>query len=91
MELIITDEINEEDRTAIFNGLLEYNLARIEDKNPRDIGIFFADEEGHKLAGLIGETHGNWLTVENLWVSELFRGQHIGSSILEQAEKTAKE
>lgn len=91
MELKITDEIKEDDQAAIFEGLLEYNLARIEDKNPQDLGIYLEDENGKKVAGLIGNTHGNWLTVKFLWVSEELRGQNIGSNILRQAEETAKE
>ncbi len=91
MKFRITDEVLEQDKSEIFQGLLEYSLARIEDKNPKDLGVYFEDDAGRKLAGLIGDTHGNWLTVQFLWVSEELRGQHIGSSILEQAEKTAKE
>ncbi|UPA29300.1 GNAT family N-acetyltransferase [Terrisporobacter glycolicus] len=91
MKLEITDKITEEDENIIFKELLEYNLARIEDKNPRDLGIYLQDESGQKIAGLIGNTHGNWLSIKFLWVSEEMRGQNIGSDILSQAEKTAKE
>lgn len=91
MKLEITDKITEEDENIIFKELLEYNLARIEDKNPRDLGIYLQDEEGQKIAGLIGNTHGNWLSIKFLWVSEELRGQNIGSDILSQTEKTAKE
>jgi len=91
MNFEITDKINEKDEKIIFEGLLEYNLERIEDKNPKDLGIYLQDETGKKVAGLIGDTHGNWLSVKFLWVSEELRGQHIGSEILKQAEKTAKE
>jgi len=91
MKLEITDKITEEDENIIFKELLEYNLARIEDKNPRDLGIYLQDESGQKHAGLIGNTHGNWLSIKFLWVSEELRGQNIGSDILSQAEKTAKE
>ena len=91
MKLEITDKITEEDENIIFKELLEYNLARIEDKNPRDLGIYLQDEKGQKIAGLIGNTHGNWLSIKFLWVSEEMRGQNIGSDILSQAEKTAKE
>ena len=49
-------------------------------------------EENEKIvAGLIGQTHGNWLTIKYLWVAENLRGQHIGTELLEQAEKIAKE
>jgi len=91
MNLEITDIIKEQDRETIFQGLLEYNLVRIEDKNPKDLGVYFQDETGKKLAGLIGDTHGNWLIVKYLWVSEELRGKSIGSQILKQAEETAKE
>lgn len=90
MNFEITDQINEKDEKAIYNGLLEYNLERIEDKNPRDLGIYLQKESGEKMAGLIGSTHGNWLTIKYLWVSEEVRGQYIGSEILKQAELTAK-
>lgn len=87
----ITDTIHETDEKYIFEGLLEYNLERIEDKNPRDLGIYLPDETGKKIAGLIGSTHGNWLFVKYLWVSKELRGKQIGSKILIQAEETAKE
>ncbi len=35
----ITDTINESDEKYIFDGLLEYNLERIEDKNPSAITL----------------------------------------------------
>lgn len=91
MNLTITDKINEKDEKIIFEGLLKYNLDSLEDKNPKDLGIYLRDETGKKVAGLIGSTHGNWLSVKFLWVSEELRGNCIGSKILKQAEKTAKE
>ena len=90
MDFEITDKVNEKDRKIIYDGLLEYNLEKIEDKNPRDLGIYLQNEAGKKVAGLIGDTHGNWLFVKYLWVSEEVRGQRIGSEILEQAEIIAK-
>lgn len=87
----ITDEIKEQDRETIHQGLLKYNLERLEDKSPKDLGIYVRDSEGNIVAGLIGTTHGNWLMVKFLWVSESLRGQNIGSEILKQAESTAKE
>lgn len=91
MNFEITDKINEQDEKIIYQGLLDYNLARIEDKNPRDLGIYLQDETGEKVGGLIGNTHGNWLFVKYLWVKEDQRGQNIGSELLKQAEETAKE
>ncbi|MDO5516132.1 MAG: GNAT family N-acetyltransferase [Clostridium sp.] len=91
MKFQVTDNINKEDEEAIFKGLLEYNLSRIEDKNPKDLGVYMHDDKGNIIAGLIGNTHGNWLFVKYLWVSRELRMQSIGSKLLNQAEKTAKE
>ncbi len=90
-ELIVTDKIEEKDRNEIFEGLLRYNLARLEDKHPRDLGIYIEDGSGKKIAGLIGHTHGNWLTVSYLWVVEAQRKNGIGSRLLMQAEDIARE
>ncbi len=91
MEIKVTDEIKKEDEDIVFKGLLEYNSARIEDKNPKDLGVYLQDEAGKTVAGLIGHTHGNWVFIKYLWVSEELRRCNIGSNILNQAEKTAKE
>lgn len=91
MEIKVTDEIKKEDEDIVFKGLLEYNSARIEDKNPKDLGVYLQDEAGKTVAGLIGHTHGNWLFIKYLWVSEELRRCNIGSNILNQAEQTAKE
>lgn len=85
-----TNNIREQDQKVIHEGLLAYNLERLEDKNPQDLGVYAKDEDGNIVAGLIGITHGNWLFVKYLWVSESLRGKHIGSEILQQAEEQAK-
>lgn len=90
MEFEITSEIKEQDRKQIYEGLLEYNLARLEDKNPKDLGIYHK-EDGVIKAGLIAETHGKWLKIQYLWVSEVLRGKNIGSSLLNKAESVAQE
>lgn len=91
MDLTITNKILDEDLDEIHRNIHAYNIARIEDKNPEELGIYMKDESGKMLAGLIGETHGNWLSVEFLWVSEELRRKGIGSSILKKAEETARE
>ena len=90
MKIVITDCIKKQDEDLIFQGLLEYNLAKIEDKDLKDLGIYMEGEAGEKIGGLIGNTHGNWLCVKYLWVKKEYRGQNIGSSILQQAEDVAK-
>lgn len=87
----ITDAIQEQDQRRIYERLLEFNLERLEDKSPKDLGVYARDAAGNIVAGLTGTTHGNWLLIKFLWVSESLRGRNIGSEILLQAEQTAKE
>ena len=68
MNFEITDEIKKDDEDIIFHGLLEYNLERIEDKNPKDLAIYLKNENGKLITGLIGNIHGNWLSVKFLCV-----------------------
>lgn len=87
----ITSQPTEADKEEVFQQLLKYNLARIEDKEPKELGIFLEDEQGKKLAALIGETHGNWVTIDFLWVDETLRGQDIGTELMQQAEEEGRE
>lgn len=50
MEFNVTDKINAKDKEIIFQGLLEYNLARLEDKNPKDLGVYLKDDNDELLA-----------------------------------------
>lgn len=86
----ITDAPTECEKQEIFEHLLAFNLSRIEDQNPKQIAIFLEDENGKKTAGLIGDTHGNWLEVDYLWVSETLRGRGVGSEMLRIAEEAAR-
>ncbi len=91
MNLVITDKIDKDSERVIFEGLLSYNLEHLEEKNPKDLGVYAKDEAGNIVAGLTGTTHGNWFTVKFLWVSDSLRSKKVGSEILQQAERTAKE
>lgn len=90
MQYRITNVPSENDKQEIYEELLKYNLARIENKDVQELGIFLENEEGKKVAGLIGDTHGNWLTIDYLWVNENLRGEDVGSEIINKAETEAK-
>ncbi|MBE6054853.1 MAG: GNAT family N-acetyltransferase [Clostridium sartagoforme] len=90
MQYKITSMPSEEDKQEIYEQLLKYNLQHLENSNVEELGIFFEGEEGIKVAGLIGKTHGNWLTIDYLWVDESLRGRDIGSEIVKKAENEAK-
>lgn len=65
-------------------------MAHLEDKEPRDLGIYERDGENKIVAGIIGYTHGNWPMIKYLWVKEDLRGQGTGKKLLWEAEKEAE-
>ncbi|MVB09641.1 Acetyltransferase [Caprobacter fermentans] len=91
MNYRLTESPSPQEKDEIFRELLRYNLAHLENKDARDLAIFLEDESGNKTAGLIGDTHGNWLEVEYLWVSEKMRGRKIGTELVQKAESFAME
>lgn len=91
MDFIVKNKVTEKDKNDIFQGLLKYNLERLEDKNPKELGVFVENANNEKIAGIICDTHGKWLLIHYLWVDELQRGNNIGSKLLMKAEEEAKE
>ena len=89
MNLRVTNDGNARDVHEIHAMLKEYNLTHREASQSVPIGVFLEDEMGKKLAGLTGETFGNWLCIQYLFVSEQLRGRGIGSGLLEAAEEEA--
>jgi GNAT superfamily N-acetyltransferase len=87
----ITNDGNEQDINDIFNMLKAFNLSNREESQNVPIGIFYEDDNGKKLAGITGETFGNWLCIHYLFVEERLRKEGIGSELLLAAEREAKE
>ena len=90
MKIRITNDGNEHDIADVFEMLKAYNLSKLETSNVVPVGVYYEDENGRKLAGLTGETFGNWLCIKYLVVDESQRGCGIGSKLLTAAEEEAK-
>ena len=88
MNFRITDDGDARDIHEIYGLLKAYNLSRREASQNVPIGVFLEDEADRMLAGLTGETFGNWLCIQ--FVSEQLRGQGIGGKLLQAAEEEAR-
>ena len=90
MNFRITDDGDARDIHEIYELLKAYNLSRREASQHVPIGVFLEDEADRKLAGLTGETFGNWLCIQFLFVSVQLRGQGIGGKLLQAAAEEAR-
>ena len=79
----ITSDGNEQDIQEIHEMLKTYNLSNREKSENVPLGIFWEEENKKKLAGLTGETFGNWLCIHYLFVEECLRGQGVGRKIID--------
>ena len=89
MNFRITNDGDARDIGEIYEKLKEYNLAHREASENVPMGIFL-ENGNEKLAGLTGETFGNWFCIRYLFVGERLRGKGIGSALLATAEREAK-
>ncbi|MCL1050630.1 GNAT family N-acetyltransferase [Shewanella abyssi] len=74
---------------AVKDKIAEFNWQHWEVSERLPLGLKLESETGELLAGFSGRTFGNWLMIDNLWVSESLRGQKIGHQLLAEAESIA--
>ena len=85
-------ENRESKKTQELGNLIRaYNQSKREPSKSEPLNIYVEDAQGNLIAGMVAETFGHWLEIEYLYVQEDFRGQGIGSNILNRAEKEARE
>ncbi|EHD23362.1 MULTISPECIES: GNAT family N-acetyltransferase [Brenneria] len=89
MRLIVTPTPSTEDIQDIRQPLFNFNRQHIGSVDRLPLAVFTHDDAGNKVAGLIGNTFGNWLDIDYLWVDESLRGEGMGSKLMQAAEQEA--
>ena len=89
MSLFVTDNSNAFAQ-AVKEKIAEFNWKNWEVSERLPLGLKMESDCGELLAGFSGRTFGNWLMIDNLWVSERMRGQKIGHKLLAEAEEIAR-
>ena len=87
---VILENTESQKAQEIGDLIRSYNRSKREAAESEPLNLYIEDEQGELMAGLVAETFGNWLEIEYLFVKEEFRGQGIGSQLLQQAESEAK-
>ena len=87
---VIFENTESQKAQEIGDLIRSYNRSKREKAKSEPLNLYVEDDKGELMAGLVAETFGNWLEIEYLFVKEEFRGQGIGSQLLQQAESEAK-
>ena len=88
LEWHIGEQVPEEERDAIVEGVLSRGRAQAHDGNARPLACRVY-EGSHLVAGGLGRTEYQRLFVTHLWVDEPLRGRGIGTRILLELEAEA--
>lgn len=95
MSNYITRESNEEESESIVDKIVEYNLSKvpiIQESSFIWINRVIADTYGDIIAGINSKMYcWNCLYIDVLWVKEEYRKEGLGSKILNEIEKVAKD
>ena len=81
---------SEEEINFVNDALRQFNDQKVGPDNHVLLNIVEYDENKNVIAGILGGTYWGWCHIDILWVDEKFRGQGLGSKLLEAAEVEAK-
>ena len=70
--------------------LFRFNSDKVGDDGHTPLNIVEYDADGNVIGGILGGTYWGWMYVDILWVHEDHRGKGIGSKLLAEAERVAK-
>ncbi|MDW5501062.1 GNAT family N-acetyltransferase [Pseudomonas lundensis] len=89
MHITVTETLDEETLDTVRLGLRAHNSPYIDPSQRKPLAVFSQDDNDRVVAGLTGETWGNWLSVDWLWVADSQRGCGTGRQVLLAAEQEA--
>ena len=77
------------DKDELLNGLRSFNVQFLNPERFSSLGVFFKDNDGVMVGGLLAEVKANWLCIDFLWVSEKARNEGLGRKLMCAAEQEA--
>jgi len=89
MSLEVTSNPNREDELRVVEKTRGYNDQYLKN-DVETLCVFDRLENGEIVAGLTGKTYWDYLEIGFLWVSEFYREQGRGSSVVQAAEDEAR-
>lgn len=71
--------------------IAEFNAENWDTSTRLQLGLKLENTEGELVAALAGRTFGHWFYLESLWLHRSVRKQGVGTKLLAEAERIAKE
>ncbi|NFA90153.1 GNAT family N-acetyltransferase [Clostridium botulinum] len=95
MNNYIIKESNSEEAELIVDRLVKYNLSKVPGKQEVPllwINRVIEDTNGEIIAGILSEMYcWNCIYIDALWIKEEYRKNRLGTRLLKEVEKIAKE
>ena len=85
--LLLTDAPDDAARSAIGNGLGDYNAEQVGYRDSRPLAVLVQDAGGKTLGGILGRTSLGLLFLDLVFLPKELRGHDLGSRMLHLAEE----
>lgn len=90
MKIELLEDPDKEFASFLSKKLVEFNWQHWKDVERKTLAVKIT-ENNEVIGGASGQSFGNWLMLERLWVSEGYRGKNIGHKLLTTFEKQGVE
>ena len=95
MKVTIDRDPPKADIAILSQGIIDFNNQAVPGLEPIEDEVRFhtlaRDDDGTVQGGIRATCYWNTLHIELLWIAEPYRGSGLGRSLIEQAEKFARE
>jgi len=81
---------SEEVLAPLNRGLDEFNTSVVDDHHYSRLAVLVRTPDQTVIGGVSGEMFWDWLHIGTLWVHPDFRGQDLGTTLMQQAEAAAR-
>lgn len=80
-----------DEATYVRNQLIAFNARHVPNGRYEEINLCLKNEQGAIIAGLNSAVCWNWMEIDIIWVDDRHRGEGLGSRLLAEAERIARE
>ena len=87
--IAVSDQLADEDQLELDRLVDSHNMERSGIRDAQLLSIMLRSKSGALFAGLHGYTWGGYCEIKSLWVAQEYRGNGLGSDLLDSAKREA--